>query len=71
MRKVTIVVPVLITSCQVSENLNNGPLTAQINTTMQAAANANGLPAAFDMLCAIRPKDFDMASERGLAKSVA
>ena len=71
MRKVTIVVPVLITSCQVSENWNNGPLTAQTSTNTQAVANANGLPAAFDMLCAIRPKDFDMASERGLVKTVA
>jgi hypothetical protein len=39
MRNVTIVVPVLITNCHVSENPKMGPVTAQ--TTMEAHAKAN------------------------------
>src|SRR5215204_2525451 len=45
-RNVTIVVPVLITSCQVSEKLKNGPLAAQRRTTSTQAANVQGLPVA-------------------------
>ena len=38
------VVDVLITSCQVSENPNNGPLTAHSKTRTQQVTNANGRP---------------------------
>jgi hypothetical protein len=37
MRKVTIVVPVLMTSCQVSEKPKKGPETAQTRMTATAA----------------------------------
>ena len=37
-KKVTIVVPVLMTNCHVSEKPKNGPLTAQTITTMQQIA---------------------------------
>ena len=43
-RNVTIVVPVLMTSCQVSEKRNSGPLIIQTSTTPQAMANAIGEP---------------------------
>src|SRR6476659_7827987 len=46
MRKVTIVVPVLITSCQVSLKPNSGPVTAQATMTAAATVNADGLPVA-------------------------
>ena len=39
MRKVTMVVPVLMTSCQVSENPKNGPLTAQTMISPRATRN--------------------------------
>jgi len=39
-----IVVPVLITSCQVSENLKIGPLAAQARTTSTQTRKACGLP---------------------------
>src|SRR6185503_2792756 len=45
MRNVTMVVPVLITSCQVSEKPNSGPVAAQTSTVAQAAKNAVGDPA--------------------------
>src|SRR5437868_629 len=56
MRKVTIVVPVLMTSCQVSEKPNTGPVSAQ--TMMTAAANMNVIarPAACDAALAILAK---------------
>ncbi len=38
------VVPVLITSCQVSEKPKNGPDTAQTRTTPSASPNALALP---------------------------
>lgn len=40
------VVPVLITSCQVSEYLNTGPVTAQIIIVTVAMINAAELPVA-------------------------
>ena len=40
MRNVTMVVPVLITSCHVSEQPNIGPLMAQITTMPTAVMNA-------------------------------
>ena len=39
-RKVTMVVPVLMTSCQVSEKPKSGPVTAQ--TTMMRQARSEG-----------------------------
>ena len=44
-RKVTIVVPVLITSCQVSQNLNTGPVAAQPSTMARQAMKVQGWPA--------------------------
>ncbi len=55
-RNVTIVVPVLMMSCQVSENPNTGPLTAQITNTIAATENAHGLPAARELCSANRSK---------------
>ena len=40
MRKVTMVVPVLMTSCQVSENPKTGPVAAHTMMTATAMANA-------------------------------
>jgi hypothetical protein len=45
-KNVTIVVPVLITSCHVSENPNTGPEAAQTMTTMQQIMKATACPAA-------------------------
>ena len=52
MRNVTIVVPVLTTSCQVSEKPNSGPLAAHTKTTQNATRNAAGEPTMPDTLCA-------------------
>ena len=38
------VVPVLMTSCQVWEKPKIGPVTAHARTSRQASPNANGLP---------------------------
>jgi len=43
-RNVTIVVPVLMTSCQVSLNPNKGPVTAQTSTTATAKRKVAGRP---------------------------
>ena len=43
-RKVTIVVPVLMTSCQVSEKPNSGPVKAQAMTTASATPKAHDVP---------------------------
>src|SRR4029450_1364705 len=45
-RKVTIVVPVLMTSCQVSLNPKSGPVRAHARITATARPNASGLPVA-------------------------
>src|SRR5215212_2752814 len=45
-RKVTIVVPVLMTSCQVSEKPKNGPVTAQTIMSTTESANVRGFPVA-------------------------
>src|ERR1700726_4151567 len=44
MRKVTTVVPVLMTSCQVSLKLKIGPVTAQVTTTAVARKKMAGFP---------------------------
>jgi len=46
MRKVTIVVPVLMTSCQVSEKPKSGPVKAHKIMAETAVAKAAGWPAA-------------------------
>jgi hypothetical protein len=46
---VTIVVPVLITSCHVLEKPNAGPLEAQTRTTSSASKNAGGEPTTPDV----------------------
>ena len=45
-RNVTIVVPVLMTSCQVSEKPKIGPVMPHTSTTATAPTKANGVPAA-------------------------
>lgn len=54
------VVPVLITSCHVSEYPNSGPVTAQIRTTATAATNVGARPVARDALFAISEKSFEL-----------
>ena len=44
-KNVTIVVPVLMTSCHVSEKPNKGPLTPQATTIAQLATKVRGEPA--------------------------
>jgi hypothetical protein len=53
---VTIVVPVLMTNCQVSLNLNIGPVTPQTTTIEAAAMNAAGWPVARAVHLAKREK---------------
>jgi len=60
-KKVMIVVPVLITSCQVSLNPNSGPVTAHAATTETAVMNVNGLPVILAVNFAKREnQDFDL-----------
>lgn len=47
-KKVTIVVPVLITNCQVSEKLNIGPEINQITIEIAASINTPADPASVD-----------------------
>ena len=53
-----IVVPVLITSCQVSEKPNIGPVTAQTTTIRTATMNVEARPAASEVRFAASPKNF-------------
>jgi hypothetical protein len=55
-KKVIIVVPVLITNCQVSEKPKSGPVHAQIITIINALINAAGRPVAFVMIVENRSK---------------
>src|SRR5690348_10857690 len=50
------VVPVLMTNCQVSEKPNKGPVTAQTSTTSAARMNVLACPAARDVRFATTPK---------------
>src|SRR4051812_48057350 len=59
-RKVMIVVPVLMTSCQTSENLKIGPVTAQTTISVTAAMKAQGVPVAVDTLLANLRKASDI-----------
>jgi hypothetical protein len=58
-RKVTMVVPVLMTSCHVSEKPNSGPVAAQATTTSTQAAKVTGRPAARATQAAKSPKTFE------------
>src|SRR4029453_274474 len=53
------VVPVLITSCHVSEKPKSGPLIAHTKTTPAARIKVDARPAASDVLLARSPKNFD------------
>src|ERR1700730_2240768 len=55
MRKVTTVVPVLMTSCQVSLKLKMGPVTAQVTTTAVARKKMAGFPQKSEAWRAKRP----------------
>ena len=55
MRKVITVVPVLMTSCQVSLKLKIGPVTAQITTTAVARKKMAGFPQKSEAWRAKRP----------------
>ncbi len=56
MRTVTIVVPVLIINCQVSDQLNSGPDCPHTTMISYAMTNAHGRPAAAATLLAIFSK---------------
>jgi hypothetical protein len=49
-RKVTIVVPVLMISCQVSEKSKIGPVTTQMIIIVTAMINAQGVPTIWEVL---------------------
>src|SRR5438045_3943898 len=58
-RKVTMVVLVLMTSCQVSEKPNIGPVTAQARIMASATMKAHGEPTASATACeALRKNSF-------------
>src|SRR5688572_14560044 len=63
-RKVTMVVPVLITNCQVSDQWNSGPVTPQTSTTLSASRKVAGWPAQPAIHEAIRVKILSMRAER-------
>ena len=65
MRKVTIVVLVLMISCQVSEKPISGPVTAHRTMIAQQATKVIGLPAAWATLLAILVKYFSMMPSPG------
>ncbi len=46
------VVPVLITNCQVSEKPKTGPVAAQTIIVRSATTEAHGEPTVWDVLCA-------------------
>lgn len=56
-QNVTIVVPVLMTSCQVSENRKRGPVTAQMTMAAQATTNVDARPAACEAVLAMEAKN--------------
>src|SRR5574338_273384 len=60
MRKVTIVVPVLMTSCQVSLKWKSGPLTAHATITKTAMPKVTGCPEARAVALAKRVKDSEI-----------
>ena len=56
------VVPVLMTSCYVSEKPNNGPLTAQTITTLTARIKVVARPAASHVIGEIAKKTSKFAT---------
>src|SRR5947209_17258191 len=60
-RKVTIVVPVLMTSCQVFEKPKSGPLPAQMRITTNASRNAQADPTIAAVCSANRRKNICMS----------
>ncbi len=63
-RKVTMVVPVLITSCQVSLNRNTGPVSAQTSTTATQMMKVHGRPAILAVALARWLNSFSIPAER-------
>jgi hypothetical protein len=59
-RKVMMVVPVLMMSCQVSLKPKSGPVSAQASTAASAAAKAAGLAAVREARFAKRPNQEDV-----------
>ena len=55
-KKVTIVVPVLMTNCHVSENWKTGPVIAQATIDPNAMAKVDARPHCWDVHCATAPK---------------
>ena len=70
-KKVTIVVPVLMTSCHVSENPKIGPVTAQITIEAQATANVEARPHCAEVHCAAVPKAAPTENGRDLEFQMA
>ena len=52
------VVPVLMTSCQVSEKLNNGPVIAHTMMVANARANTHARPTSRDVIWAMSEKSW-------------
>src|SRR5262245_128871 len=66
-RKVTMVVPVLMTSCQVSLYPKNGPVTAHTKITPTATPKAAGRPVAREVVLARRVNhDWDFTGRIGI-----
>src|SRR5688500_15458356 len=60
MRNVTMVVPVLMMSCHVSEKPKNGPLSAQATITSTQTTKVSGRPVACATVAANTAKTFDI-----------
>ncbi|MNX89065.1 hypothetical protein D3C86_1210640 [compost metagenome] len=60
-RKVMMVVPVLITNCQVSLNLKTGPVAAQTRTSSRHRMKVHGRPATLAVVLAKWLNSFSMA----------
>lgn len=56
------VVPVLITSCHVSDHWKSGPVIIQINTTPKASMKAAGCPAKLAVRCENAAKNLSISS---------
>jgi hypothetical protein len=61
---VTIVVPVLMISCQVSEYANAGPVAAQTTMAAQATTKLDARPHCRDIHCAAAPNAALTANRR-------
>src|ERR1044071_3532313 len=69
-RRVTMVVPVLMTSCQVSEKWKIGPLTSQMTMTATAMMNAAVEPVFRVAAAAKRSKPLALRAEGGGASGM-